>query len=174
MLFHNIDSMLTKKVDVNFHFSTFSQLLFNCWQKRWINVISTDCAHWVHTYQPYISLYYDYYLISQLTNFCIQEGVLFLKDFTSSMWSSILSCRRIYVIPGPGIPTSRDRKLGRSVQEWGKQHRIITTNAVIIKFHSQSWAAFGCQMTSRWSSAEQRTTQRWFGSQMLPKISCWI
>ena len=46
-IFHNIDSMLTKNVDVNFHFSTFSQPLFNCYQKCWINVISTNCARWV-------------------------------------------------------------------------------------------------------------------------------
>ena len=40
-----------------------------------------------------------------------------------------------------------------SVQEWGKQHRIITRNALIIIFHNKSWAAVGCQMTSRWFSA---------------------
>ena len=40
-----------------------------------------------------------------------------------------------------------------TVQEWGKQHRIITRNALIIKFHNKSWAAVGCQIASRWFSA---------------------
>ena len=43
-----------------------------------------------------------------------------------------------------------------SVLEWGKRHRIISINAVIIKFHNKSWAAFGCQMTSSWSSTEDQ------------------
>ena len=49
-------------------------------------------------------------------------------------------------------------QLKRFMQEWGKQHGIININAVIIKFHNKSWAAIGCQMTSRWSSVEQMTT----------------
>ena len=36
-----------------------------------------------------------------------------------------------------------------TVQEGGKQHRIITRNALIIIFHNKSWAAVGCQMTFR-------------------------
>ena len=49
-------------------------------------------------------------------------------------------------------------QLRRSVQVWGKWHGIINISAVIIKFHNKSSAAFGCQMTSRWSSALQRAT----------------
>ena len=43
------------------------------------------------------------------------------------------------------------------LQESGKRHGIIHINDVIIRFHHNTWAAFGCQLTSRWSSALQRT-----------------
>ena len=33
-----------------------------------------------------------------------------------------------------------------SGREWSKSHGSIYSNAIIIKFHYKSWAAFGCQM----------------------------
>ena len=48
-----------------------------------------------------------------------------------------------------------------SMQEWGKQHGIISINAVIIKFHKKSWAVFGSQMTSGCSSAEDYLEVIW-------------
>ena len=48
-----------------------------------------------------------------------------------------------------------------SVLEWGKRHRIISINAVIIKFHSKSWATYGSQMTYSWSSVEDQLEVIW-------------
>ena len=51
--------------------------------------------------------------------------------------------------------------LRHSVLEWGKRHGIININAVIIKFHNKSWAAFGCQMSSSWTFAEDQLEVIW-------------
>ena len=48
-----------------------------------------------------------------------------------------------------------------SVLEWGKRHRIISINAVIIKFNNKSWAAYGSQMTYSWSSVEDQLEVIW-------------
>ena len=40
-----------------------------------------------------------------------------------------------------------------SVQEWGKQHGIISKNVVSSKFHNKSWTLFDWQMTCSFSSA---------------------
>ena len=47
---------------------------------------------------------------------------------------------------------------GSSLQESGKRHGISYRIVLCIKFHIKSWAVFGCQMISRWSFVEQRTT----------------
>ena len=36
---------------------------------------------------------------------------------------------------------------------------VISSNSVIIKFHIKSWTVFGCQMTSKWSSALSKAAQ---------------
>ena len=61
-------------------------------------------------------------------------------------------------------------QVGRSVQEWGKQHRIITRNALIIKFPNKSWASFGCQMNSRWFSAPPKASQEFLWNLIITAI----
>ena len=36
---------------------------------------------------------------------------------------------------------------------------VIYSKSVIIKFHIKSWTVFGCQMTSKWSSALPKAAQ---------------
>ena len=62
--------------------------------------------------------------------------------------------------------------LGHLAEQPGSFNFFVSQNIVNIAFHNKSWAAFGCQIIFRWSSAEQRTKERPFGSQRLPRICC--
>ena len=37
--------------------------------------------------------------------------------------------------------------------------KFISSNSVILKFHIKSWTVFGCQMSSKWSSARPKAAQ---------------
>ena len=69
------------------------------------------------------------------------------RPYIQNTWIYAYCCCCIYAA------ASAPAVVGHSMQEWRKRHRIITRNAVI-KFHNKSWASFGCQMISRWPSAE--------------------
>ena len=79
------------------------------------------------------------------------------KDVKSGVpWGIVLAAAAILFI----IIYDIDEEIRSSLQERGKQHGTQLQNVLSIKLHSKSWAAFGCQMIFRWSSAEQRTTKR--------------
>ena len=83
------------------------------------------------------------------------------KDYLTASCHNILNIWEIIQDRCMLFNISAHHYLRPSVLEWGKRHRIISINAVIIKFHNKSWAAYGSQMTYSWSSVEDQLEVIW-------------
>ena len=85
----------------------------------------------------------------------LSEKIITIVQRVTTIFHIIICNYKTYNLPPSYI------QLKHFVQKWDKRHGIININAAIIKVHNKSWAAFGSQMTSRWSSVENHLEVIW-------------